>query len=418
MESAHAHRREVLAGMLWPEQSDDAARHSLRQALLRLRSAIGDQESSAFLRALPETIQFDRASPYSLDVGDFSALIQVCQTHLHSRLTDCAACIARLQQATDLYHGDLLKDLFIGESTQFEEWVLVSRELLHRQALDALDALATHYLTRGEYETARHYAARQIKLEPWREEAHRQLMSALARDGQRGAALAQYDACRKILAREFNTTPSEETKLLYERIRSGAFQAELPLSVAPPHDAPPRDPSNLDALAALARYHLAQGDLAQAHAYQTRVLADQIALGDRSALAVAHHQLGVILRRQSKLAQALIHLRDGLALREQIGNQAGIGESLDAIGQILLEQNAYVEAQSHLQRALKIAETIGAPETSARVLMHLGALYERQKKFDDARLYFERALKIQKQIGNRAAIGELQKHLKASLDGG
>jgi DNA-binding SARP family transcriptional activator len=413
MNSERAHRREALADMLWPEQSDDAARHSLRQALLRLRSAIGDTESTTFLLISPETIQFNRASAHSLDAAEFSAFVQACQTHSHSRLTDCAACIARLQQAADLYRGELLKDLFLGESTQFEEWVLVRRELLHRQALESLDTLATYHLEHGEYARTRYYAARQIELEPCHEEAHRALMSALARDGQRGAALAQYDACRKILAREFNTAPSEETTKLYEKIRTGAFERKSPAPGAPTRKPPSGDPSNLDALAALALFHLAQGDLARAHIYQSQVLAQHNESGNKSAVASAHHQLGIILQREGKLDQALAHFRDALALREQIGDQVGIAASLDAIGEIIGQQGNCSEAHAPLQRALKIAETLGDPTGSARVLTHLGMLYQRQKKFDDARAWFERALTIQQQIGDRAAIADLLKRLEA-----
>ena len=416
MESERAHRREALADMLWPDQLDDAARHSLRQALLRLRGAIGDTDSTTFLLISPETIHFSRASAHSLDAAEFSALVSACQTHSHSHLSDCAACIARLQQATDLYRGELLKDLFLGESTQFEEWVLVRRELLHRQALESLDILATYHLEHGEYARARQYAARQIELEPCHEEAHRALMSALARDGQRGAALAQYDACRKVLAREFNTAPSEETTKLYEKIRAGAFESKSPAPSAPARKLPSGNPANLDALAALALFHLAQGDLARAHTYQTQVLTQQNESGDKGAVAAAHHQLGIILQRQDKLDQALAHFRDALALREQIGDQMGIAAALDALGEIIGQQGNCPEAHAHLQRALKIAETLGDPTGSVRVLTHLGTLYQRQKKFDDARACFERALTIQQQIGNRAATADLQNRLKAVTD--
>jgi DNA-binding SARP family transcriptional activator len=416
MDSDRAHRREALADMLWPDQSDDAARHSLRQALLRLRGAIGDTDSTTFLLISPDTIQFNRASPHSLDAAEFSTLVGACQAHSHSHLTDCAACIARLQQAADLYRGELLKDLFIGESTQFEEWALVRRELLHRQALESLDTLATYHLERGEYTRTRNYAVRQIELESCHEEAHRALMSALARDGQRGAALAQYDACRKILAREFNTAPSEETTKLYEKIRAGAFERKSPALGAPTRKPPVGDPANLDALAALALFHLAQGDLVRAHAYQTQVLTQQNESGDKSAVASAHHQLGIILQRQGKLDQALAHFCDALALREQISDQMGIAASLDALGEIFVQQGNAIEAQTHFQRALKIAETLGDPTGSARVLTHLGMLYQRRRQRDDARECFERALTIQEHIGNRAAIADVQNRLETCRD--
>jgi DNA-binding SARP family transcriptional activator len=410
LEAERAHRREMLAAMLWPDQTDDAARHSLRQALLRLRGAINDNESTAFLSISPETISFNRASSHRLDVFDFSALVQVCHRHTHTIISDCAACVARLRQAVELYRGELLKDLFIGESPQFEEWALVRREHLHRQMLESLDALTAYHTARGEYALAREYAARQIELEPWREEAHRALMEAFALEGQRGAALAQYDTCRKILAREFNTAPSEETTQLHEKIRAGAVTPRLQPATS---SAPPDAEVNADALAALAQYHLAQGDLTRAHAYQTQVLAQQNASGDRSAVATAQHQLGVILQRQRKSDAALAHFRAALALREQIGDQVGLTASLDALGEIMGQQGKCSDAHAHFERALKIAETLGDPVSRARVLTHLGILHQRQKKFDDARACFERALAIQKEIGNRAAIADLEKRLEA-----
>ena len=46
VEARRPHRREALAGMLWPDMPDAAARSNLRQALYRLREAIRDQDAS------------------------------------------------------------------------------------------------------------------------------------------------------------------------------------------------------------------------------------------------------------------------------------------------------------------------------------------------------------------------------------
>ena len=42
-------------------------------------------------------------------------------------------------------------------------------------------------------------------------------------DGQRGAALKQYDACASALMDELGVPPSAETNALYDRILAGAF---------------------------------------------------------------------------------------------------------------------------------------------------------------------------------------------------
>ena len=43
MTAGTAHRREKLAGLLWPDSSEDNARINLRQALWRVRKALNDK---------------------------------------------------------------------------------------------------------------------------------------------------------------------------------------------------------------------------------------------------------------------------------------------------------------------------------------------------------------------------------------
>ena len=57
------------------------------------------------------------------------------------------------------------------------------------------------------------------------ESAHRQTMRLLAQSGQRDAALAQYQACRRLLAEELAAKPSRETVSLFEQIRDGQVPA-------------------------------------------------------------------------------------------------------------------------------------------------------------------------------------------------
>jgi predicted ATPase len=87
--------------------------------------------------------------------------------------------------------------------------------------------LANYHERRGEYEQAQHCIWRQLELEPWREESHRQLMRVLAVSGQRSAALVQYETCRRVLERDLSVELEAETTALYLRIRDGA-SSELP----------------------------------------------------------------------------------------------------------------------------------------------------------------------------------------------
>ena len=208
VEADRPHRRAVLAGLLWPERPDQAAHANLRNALANLRRAIGDGHASPpFLLITREAIQFNRASDYALDLTELAAL-------------SGREAIDQLEAAVALYRGTFLEGFSLKESSAFEDWSLLVRERLQRQVLTALARLAEAYEERGEARRACDYAWRQVELEPWHEEAHQQLMHLLALSGQRSAALAQYEACRRILREELGVEPARETTALYERIRS------------------------------------------------------------------------------------------------------------------------------------------------------------------------------------------------------
>ena len=68
---------------------------------------------------------------------------------------------------------------------------------------------------------------RLLELEPWREEAHRQLMIWLAQSGQRNAALVQYELCCRALAEELGVEPDEATRALHASLLQSAAQPPL-----------------------------------------------------------------------------------------------------------------------------------------------------------------------------------------------
>jgi DNA-binding SARP family transcriptional activator/class 3 adenylate cyclase len=241
IECERPHRREALAGLLWPERPDSEALRNLRVALSRLRDAIGDREAAPpFLHITRKTLQFNAEGDYWLDVRAFSEAIAASKRHGHRQLEGCASCMQRLGEAAELYRGDFLQE-FSLPSASFEEWLVVQREALHLQALDVLHRLAAYHEGRGEYDRALHYARWQVELEPWRESAHRQWMRALALSGQRGAALVQYEACRRILIEELGIEPEAETRAFYEHIREG-MEAPAP---SPPSRTPVIPPSSI-----------------------------------------------------------------------------------------------------------------------------------------------------------------------------
>jgi predicted ATPase/Tfp pilus assembly protein PilF len=145
-------------------------------------------------------------------------------------LSACPDCIARLAQAAELYRGELLAGFSLPGSLAFDDWLLLGRERFRLEAIDTLGFLAQAYAQQGDEQAALLTARRQLALDPWNEQATRTLMQVLAGRGQRAAALAEYERCRRLMAEELNLAPSPETQALAEGIRQ---QAE-PLPPAAP----------------------------------------------------------------------------------------------------------------------------------------------------------------------------------------
>jgi WD40 repeat protein/DNA-binding SARP family transcriptional activator len=230
VEAGQPHRREKLAGLLWPEFPERSARANLSHALLNLRTAIGDRAgignpggmgddpaAPPLLLITHQTVQFNPASDAWVDVLQFSDL---------SGLQD----LTGLEQATALYRGDFLEGFTLPGCPDFEEWMLFEAERLRRLALHALDRLGHRYEAQGEPDRALAAGWRQLELDPWRESAHRQVMRLLALSGQRPAALAQYETCRRLLADGLGAEPSAETRELYHLLLQGELPPETPLA--------------------------------------------------------------------------------------------------------------------------------------------------------------------------------------------
>jgi DNA-binding SARP family transcriptional activator len=175
MTSGQTHRRETVAALLWPEQSDKAGQQNLRKALYRLRQALGDDAESphSFLRVTPQSIAFNSDSSFTIDCAAFESLLAFTESHRHRHREKCPICLEKLRQAVALYRGDLLAGFTLRDSSTFEEWLNTKRQQLHNQAVDALILVGNAYERRGDYEGARNAARQLLNLEPWNEGAHR-----------------------------------------------------------------------------------------------------------------------------------------------------------------------------------------------------------------------------------------------------
>ncbi|MCL4299102.1 MAG: NACHT domain-containing protein, partial [Anaerolineae bacterium] len=209
------HAREVLADLLWDDRSQSQALGNLRVVLTSLRQVLGP-----YVTITRQAVAFNQDSPHWLDVAELERGVAAARAQSQSGILSREGA-AQLAQALALYRGDFLLGFYLRDSQGFEEWLVRERERLRLKTIEAFHDLVAAYLNLGEYTAGVEQAGRLLQLDPLQEEAHRQLMGLLVYSGQRNAALAHYDTCRRILADELGVEPTPETTALYERIRAG-----------------------------------------------------------------------------------------------------------------------------------------------------------------------------------------------------
>ena len=202
--------REYLAGLIWPEATQAQALGLLRRSLYSLSKQLPD-----CLETSQRTISFRQDAPAHIDTRQFAQL---------AAQNDTIAWTA----AIDLYRASFLEGVYLSDCPAFEQWLITEQRRWQDQADDLLARLIQALIDQGDYRTALTYANRRLALAPWQEETHQQMMRLLLYNGQRNAALAQYDQCVVILDDELGVDPSPETQALYEQIK----QAEP----YPPHN--------------------------------------------------------------------------------------------------------------------------------------------------------------------------------------
>ena len=201
--------REKLMALLWGSHFEAQARQNLRQALTRLRRALGPSA----LISNGETVSLD-PDAIVCDVTRFETLVE------HGSRD-------ALAEAVDLYRDRFLADIDIQQEA-WTEWLDVQRNRLEGLALDAMIKLGECELQSGNAESALKVAHRALTANNLREDAHRLVIRALAASGRRGEALQHYDDLVDLLERQLDVQPDSVTRKLVEAVRVETSQQPSP----------------------------------------------------------------------------------------------------------------------------------------------------------------------------------------------
>jgi WD40 repeat protein/class 3 adenylate cyclase len=197
------HRREKLAGTLWPDSSEENARKNLRQELWRIRKAIPAQnlpEADDYLIADEYTLTFNRDADYWLDV---------------SILENSDSDIQSLTSSLSLYQGELLPGFY-------DDWVVLERERLQTLFESKMEQLVEKLVESERWTAVQEQCERWLALGFVSEFAYRALMLSHNARGDMAKVSAIYQRCVEDLQDHFGVEPSAETHALFNGLLKGA----------------------------------------------------------------------------------------------------------------------------------------------------------------------------------------------------
>ncbi len=203
--SGRPHRRDALAGLLWPDYPQSNARAALRRTLSSLNRLLGGQ----FLQVQREEIGIQVGKSIQVDVLAFQEYLRTPPGYER---------IAAVERAVRLYQADFLEGFALRDSVEFDDWQYQTSERLRQEFAAALDELGEDSARSGRYDESILWFQRRLSLDRLHEDAQRRLMHLFALAGKRSDALRQFRECQRNLMEELGVPPLEETVRLHQQI--------------------------------------------------------------------------------------------------------------------------------------------------------------------------------------------------------
>jgi len=203
------HRREKLAGMLWPDVGDAAARQNLRCVLWRINRTLAESAEAHIFNAAQFIfadgrleVGWLRESPFRVDVD----ILLRCQPG--------RAPVSELIQAARAYSGEFLPGFY-------DEWVSEYREQIAVSFHAVMDALTRRLMTEQRWQETITWANFWIARSRETEEAYRVLMQAQAVLRDLGGVAQTYARCKIALCETLGVEPSPATTELHRKMCAG-----------------------------------------------------------------------------------------------------------------------------------------------------------------------------------------------------
>jgi DNA-binding SARP family transcriptional activator len=188
--------RSFLAYLIWPDETEEAARAKLRATLFDLVRVLPPAPEGHWIAVDALNVQWSENAAVGVDVEEFDAAI---------------ADSDRLEEAVELYAGDFLEPLY-------DEWIAAPRERYRGAYVNALEQVISRCRQRLDFPRAIACARRLLETDPLREDVARRLIALRFESGDRAGAIEEYERFHALVHEELDIDPMPETIALREAI--------------------------------------------------------------------------------------------------------------------------------------------------------------------------------------------------------
>lgn len=212
--------------LLWPNTDQHLSRNSLSSMLVRMKKGFPLWPLSVDAEQIGWNVTHDEID---VDLVRFEELTACANATLRSRDD-----MQRLEAAVNLWRGPFLQEFELADCEEYGDWVLQTRQMWELRIMGTLLSLISFFSETGSWEKVALYCRKALAIDPLQEDAHRSLMQALARSGDRVGALMQYLQCQQILEKELRLKPDPLTTALRDQIARGHLLKKENQTIANP----------------------------------------------------------------------------------------------------------------------------------------------------------------------------------------
>ena len=189
--------RGKLVYLFWPDTTEQTARRRLSRILIELKKLLYAKD----IETEPSRLRWQ----VKTDVQDFTV----------------ATNEGRLNQAVQLYGGALLETFSPPNVPEFESWLELERQELHKMWKNAVLTLASDFEGKEQYSQAAEVLERLHKAESFDETIVRRYLENLQQSHQQAKAFEVFERFKKNLEKDLDSQPEVETLELIQAIRQG-----------------------------------------------------------------------------------------------------------------------------------------------------------------------------------------------------